>query len=110
MEQIKLVIKFPKDWYEQIKQMVEQEKTFEPAEIAIANGQILPKGHGDLIDRSKLEMSDIAPEPWYRPMMAYTEWTIDDAEVVVEADKEGAEEWPSKTSWRCLTFSMLTSI
>ena len=58
----------------------------------IRNGQILPKGHGDLIDRSKLEMSDIAPEPWYRPMMAYTEWEIDDADVVVEADKEGAEE------------------
>ena len=91
MEQIELVIRLPKDTYETICNAGSDCNWIISAE-EIIYGTLLPKGHGDLIDRSKLEMSDIAPEPWYRPMMAYTEWTIDDAEVVVEADKEGAEE------------------
>ena len=93
MEQIELVIRIPKKLYDTIKKR-ERMLTSEDFQLyeAVENGTLLPKGHGDLIDRSKLEMSDIAPEPWYRPMMAYTEWEIDDAEVVVEADKEGAEE------------------
>lgn len=76
------------------------------AKIAIANGQILPKGHGRLIDADKLikdngldnatkygnktkEELDFS----YDTMMMYEIFDlIDDAEVVVEADKEGAEE------------------
>ena len=98
MEQIELVIRLTEEQYANVR--AELERGIHPSRdarwtrilLAIANGTLLPKGHGDLIDRSKLEMSDIAPEPWYRPMMAYTEWEIDDADVVVGADKEGAEE------------------
>jgi len=60
--------------------------------MAIKNGIPLPKGHGDLIDRSKLETTDVSPEPWYSPMWAYSEWMIDDAEVVIPADKEDAND------------------
>ena len=91
MEQIELVIRMSKDTYETICNAGSDCNWIISAE-EIIHGTLLPKGHGDLIDRSKLEMSDIAPEPWYRPMMAYTEWEIDDADVVVGADKEGAEE------------------
>lgn len=52
----------------------------------------LPKGHGDLIDRSKLNITDLSPDPWYSPQWGYSEWEIDDADVVVEADKEEQNE------------------
>ena len=92
MEQIELVIRIPEESFNHYLECSEDSRDEAEIGFAVRHGTLLPKGHGRLIDRSKLEMSDIAPEPWYRPMMAYTEWTIDDAEVVIEADKEGAEE------------------
>ena len=44
---------------------------------AIANGTVLPKGHGDLIDRNKLKQ---AMKIGYR--------IVDDAETVIKADSE----------------------
>ncbi len=55
--------------------------------LAIATGTILPKGHGDLIDRSKLEMhyvgTDIGTD-----CPVYLLPTVDEAPAIVKADKE----------------------
>lgn len=66
-------------------------KTFEIPRIvvqSIANGTPLPKGHGRLIDADKLQKSDLAPEPWYSPMWAYSEYEVEDAPTIIEATKE----------------------
>ena len=59
--------------------------------MAIKKGTLLPKGHGRLIDADALKKTDLAPEPWYSPMWGYSEWEVDDADTVLEADKEIAE-------------------
>lgn len=96
---MQVVIEIPEEIYSRIE-LMDDEKTL-PYSLrkaylliiicAITNGKILPKGHGDLIDRSKLTPTDLAPEPWYSPMIGYEEWMIDDAEVVIPADKRDGE-------------------
>ena len=49
---MKIVIKIPKHVYEHAKEQSEDGYDEWAAMRAIANGTILPKGHGDLIDRS----------------------------------------------------------
>lgn len=51
---------------------------------AIKNGTPLPKGHGDLIDRNKLNRKDIN-------CANFPTNFIDMAEVIIPADKEDAE-------------------
>lgn len=61
------------------------------AKIAIANGTPLPKGHGRLIDAAELRM-DTEWNEHIGCFTAYSHSEIVNAETVVEADKEGAEE------------------
>lgn len=61
---------------------------------AIIKGKALPKGHGDLIDRSLL-IEDM--ERAYRfanelVALGFAESFIEHATTIIEADKEGAEE------------------
>ena len=61
------------------------------AKIAIANGTPLPKGHGRLIDAAELRMDT----EWDEHIGCFTAYSLSEivnAETVVEADKEGAEE------------------
>ena len=90
MADIELVIKIPDEEYQRTMRHYESfPRDISRWEQRIVDGTPLPKGHGDLIDRSKLETTDVSPEPWYSPMWAYSEWMIDDAEVVIPADKDG---------------------
>lgn len=97
---MEIVINIPEEDFEHIELVAEMQK--EEAGLLliphsykfIANGTPLPKGHGDLIDRSKLNITDLSPDPWYSPLLGYSEWEIDDADVVVEADK-GVEDGDS---------------
>lgn len=51
----------------------------------IKNGTVLPKGHGDLIDRNTIQMS---AEKFHSLGDLYTaQWIVDDAPTVIEADK-----------------------
>lgn len=70
------------------------------AKIAIANGQILPKGHGRLIDGNRLK-ERIESEAVYADEQGKHDISdifyrcggmINTAHTFVEADKEGAEE------------------
>lgn len=54
---------------------------------AIKNGTLLPKGHGDLIDINELTtVTEIKPDGSECTYVPYSE--IENANVVVEADKE----------------------
>ena len=91
MTDIELVIKIPEEMYKWVHDANKFYNDYGTGDFVelIKNGTPLPEGHGDLIDRSKLKTTDVSPEPWYSPMWAYSEWMIDDAEVVIPADKDG---------------------
>lgn len=60
---------------------------FKTVEQIIANGTPLPKSHGDLIDKSELTtVTEIKPDGSECTYVPYSE--IENANVVVEADKE----------------------
>jgi len=63
------------------------EDDMEMAIRAIKNGTPLPDNHGRLIDADALRLSDLAPEPWYRPMWGYSESEIDYAPTILEATR-----------------------
>lgn len=90
---MEVLINIPQKAYEQIIGFPQQTAGVDILILhkILQEGKVLPKGHGDLIDRSKLNITDLSPDPWYSPQWGYSEWEIDDADVVVEADKEGAE-------------------
>ena len=53
----------------------------------VVNGTLLPKGHGDLIDRSNLiTITDISADAKEFTYVSYSE--IEDAPTIIEADKE----------------------
>ena len=54
---------------------------------AVIDGTPLPKGHGDLIDRSTLE-PDTEWSDWDDGLVSYSYGQIAAADVVIEADKE----------------------
>ena len=56
----------------------------------VMNGTPLPKGHGDLIDRSTLE-PDTEWSDWDDGWISYSYGQIVDADVVIKAD-EGSED------------------
>lgn len=93
MEQIELVVKVPKDYYETLKMMFKNYEFSQPARVAIVKGIPLPKGHDALVDKKNV----IDAIDWYRlnPQHFSIDNVIDDIkcmEFLVEADKEGAEE------------------
>lgn len=57
------------------------------AQKIILNGTPLPKGHGDLIDRSTLE-PDTEWSDWDDGLVSYSYGQIAAADVVIKADKE----------------------
>lgn len=86
---MELVIKLPDNLVESIKCATNNWSCSNPVlDQAIKNGIVLPKGHGDLIDRNKLK-PDVFHD-WdglYVPNDDYSEKCIRNAEVVVPADK-----------------------
>ena len=53
---------------------------------AVANGTVLPKGHGRLIDADELDFEEV---DFYSPDSCYEVYRIiNDAPTIIEADKE----------------------
>ena len=78
---MQIVIKIPEREYERLMNM-KYPMTATVLETAIRRGTPLPKGHGDLIDRNKL---NIPPEEMVARM------AVQCASVVIEADREVQE-------------------
>lgn len=58
---------------------------------AIKKGTLLPKGHGDLIDKSELTtVTEIKPDGSEITYVPYSE--IEEANVMIKADKENTDE------------------
>ena len=51
---MQIVISIEDEFYDYIKEQVKDGIT-NPLKVAIVNGKILPKGHGDLIDKGKFK-------------------------------------------------------
>lgn len=108
MADIELVIKIPEEEYRWI---IKSDKTVF-ADVAskecmlhsIKNGMPLPKGHGDLIDRSVLKNKIVAwlpPDPcgceekeypFETDIIVSTLMEIDESEVIIPAEKEEVNE------------------
>lgn len=94
---MKLVIDIDEDLYVHIKNsyIVCEEtltgKTFLGAVYnAIANGKLLPKGYGDLIDKNNLiTITDISADGIEFTYVPYSD--IEDAPTIIEADISGKE-------------------
>jgi len=81
---MKIVIDVPKTIYTNIKSSFSiklSDANTDKVIKAIKNGTPLPKGHGDLIDRDKLEIEEIGD------VNCYSIRQIDDAVAVVKADR-----------------------
>lgn len=84
---VDLVIKIDEEYLKDIKKCVNNgDIDYEPW-VAIAKGIIIPKGHGDLIDRRELKTHFIGTEQG-TDLEVYLESTIIDAQAIIEADKE----------------------
>ena len=88
MADIELVIKIDKETYTHLLARYKYQNTNDielddnaKVGVAIKNGTPLPKGHGDLIDRDKLEIEEIGD------VNCYSIRQIDDAVAVVKADR-----------------------
>lgn len=82
MENIELVIKIPED----LKKMIFDDEVFDIAysyrlAMCVKNGTLLPKGHGDLIDRKELLKQPINTAN-------YPSNYVDIAPTIIEADSE----------------------
>lgn len=94
METVEVVIKIPKDDIETIKNLKRQGFASRH-EIAILNGTVLPKGHGDLKDYDAIKneyirkMSVFMSEEERMDLLC---GIIDGAPTVIAADREVADE------------------
>lgn len=86
---MKIVIDIPEEWFCRLQ----NEWGWALAENvreAIKNGKPLPKGHGDLIDRSELLKKEVwgtfGETGYDAPCIFKTE--VNDAPTIIEADKE----------------------
>ena len=87
---MKIVIDIDEDYYEIIKHDVKvNHNDFKPYTI-IANGTLLPKGHGRLIDADELKKHKYHDSNRFENAVAvaYIDW----ADTIIEADK-GETEW-----------------
>lgn len=97
MADIELVIKIPEELY---KKQLESNWTGNCViHDAIVNGTPLPKGHGDLIDRSKLildydwnEYETDTGQLVILGYQAYSDTQIDNAPTIIEADKKSEDK------------------
>ena len=84
---MRIVIDIPDKKYNEI--MSRRNKGYTLEEYAILKGTVLPKGHGDLIDRNTVQMS---AEKFHSLGDLYTaQWLVDIAPIVIKADKENKE-------------------
>ena len=91
---MEVVINISKKTYDLIKHNVQAQSAFETAYYAIQRGTVLPEGHGRLIDADALKLTqhDIHVESInYRHRCISVE-NVDEAQTVIEADKEGVKE------------------
>lgn len=90
MSDIELVIKISKEDYERLKEYKKApfcsltSRTYE----TIANGVLLPKGHGDLIDISKLPVTTTYFGINDKPTEVVSYNSILNAKKIIKADKE----------------------
>ena len=84
METVEVVVRIPKGTLETVKECVKENRTYliDALYEAVANGTVLPKGHGRLIDADA-----VLEEPF-----GNTYKDIDIAETIIEADKEAENE------------------
>lgn len=94
---MKLIIEISEDIYKTLKTVTNIVYGFRSGKTlvhacltAIRNGIPLPKGHGDLIDRSKLEVCsiDITDLPTDKGLMVYYAEDVDKAPAIIKADNE----------------------
>lgn len=98
---MQIIINIPEDRYNQL--MSERDLPFRlDTEEYITDGTILPKGHGDLIDRRELKKVyderitylytlNKKDNPSREPKICATNWcvnTIDELPAIIKADKE----------------------
>lgn len=101
MAKIQLVVEIEERYYEIIKNDVERGMDYMPC-VLIANGTPLPKGHGDLIDKSKIYKAIPAEEDnctgmgmslderdGYNEGIDVMYSLVQDEPTIIEADKEG---------------------
>lgn len=82
---MQIVIDIHKSMYDWFDNGFPDEKDAELLWRIVKQGTVLPDNHGRLIDADALRLSDLAPEPWYRPMWGYSESEIDYAPTIFEA-------------------------
>ena len=90
---VEVVIKIPKEKYEEITSLKWLNQGRENAKQllftlvnAVQDGTVLPKGHGDFIDARELE-KDMVDYGWHHPDSTVNEY-IEDFHKIVEADSE----------------------
>lgn len=103
MADIELVIKLSEKDIESIKHndcKVTIPNVFNAIRNAIDNSKILPKGHGDLVDRDKIndryyeiwkELESYSNKPTYKELLDKWSMCMDAAQPIIGADKESEE-------------------
>jgi len=80
MTDVEVIIKIPEVLYWAIKQNISTDSVYD----AVKNGTLLPKGHGDLIDRKELLKQPI-------DKTNYPSNYVRVANIIIEADREEQE-------------------
>jgi len=78
---MQIVINIPDEEYEEI--MCDEACGLNPLTRAIAQGTVLPKGHGRLIDGDTLKEKMLGTQRYF-----YIKYDIDEAPTIIEADNE----------------------
>ena len=89
---MKLIIDIDEEIYKSIK--IGMRNRDDMAEIgeAVETGILLPKGHGDLIDRNDLLANSYSIDDWWGNEVNIVDvMTIKMADAIIEADKESEE-------------------
>ena len=91
MTDIELVIKIPEDSYQATCIGCMLPPDVENVVRGIKNGTMLPKMHGDLIDRDRLVVTpiDATDLPADKCLMVYCAEDVEDAPVVIPTNKDG---------------------
>ena len=91
---MQIVIDMPEWKYKDIREGVEASKrinySIPPIFEAVANGTPLPKGHGDLVDASKIQFKNNEFDTYSDYSRAFD--AIDNADAIIPADTESEEE------------------
>lgn len=91
---MKLLIDIPEETYTCCKIWANSSTCTTNIKFAIANGMILPEGHGDLIDRKELKEILLDYDDKFITDIQFYElvlYDIENATTVIEADKEEEE-------------------